>query len=56
MDMSNENISEAVTPRRSVVLLPTYNEKENVEHIVAAILEAAPVDVWILDDNSPSPP
>ncbi|MEK7705254.1 MAG: polyprenol monophosphomannose synthase [Myxococcota bacterium] len=38
---------------RAVVLLPTYNERENLPRIVPAILEAAPVDVWILDDNSP---
>jgi dolichol-phosphate mannosyltransferase len=40
------------TPR-AVVLLPTYNEIENLPRIVPAILEAAPVDVMILDDNSP---
>lgn len=37
----------------AVVLLPTYNEIENIRSIVPAILDAAPVDVWILDDNSP---
>lgn len=37
----------------AVVLLPTYNERENLPRIVPAILEAAPVDVWVLDDNSP---
>ncbi|MEE8409279.1 MAG: polyprenol monophosphomannose synthase [Myxococcota bacterium] len=39
--------------RRAVVLLPTYNERENLPKIVPAILEAAPVDVWVLDDSSP---
>jgi len=38
---------------RCVVLLPTYNERENLADIVPAILAAAPVDVIILDDNSP---
>ncbi len=38
---------------RAVVLLPTYNERDNLPRIVPAILAAAPVDVWILDDNSP---
>jgi dolichol-phosphate mannosyltransferase len=33
--------------------MPTYNERENLPRIVPAILDAAPVDVWILDDNSP---
>ena len=43
-----------MTPtRKSVVLLPTYNERENLSQIVPAILTAAPVDVWVLDDNSP---
>lgn len=37
----------------AVVLLPTYNEIDNLSRIVPAILDAAPVDVWILDDNSP---
>jgi dolichol-phosphate mannosyltransferase len=36
-----------------VVLLPTYNERENLPRIVPAILASAPVDVWILDDASP---
>ncbi len=40
-------------PRRAVVLLPTYNERENLPRIVPAILAAAPVDVWVLDDASP---
>jgi dolichol-phosphate mannosyltransferase len=38
---------------RAVVLLPTYNERDNLSAVVPAILAAAPVDVWILDDNSP---
>lgn len=37
----------------AVVLLPTYNEIDNLPRIVPAILAAAPVDVMILDDNSP---
>ncbi len=40
--------------RKAVVCLPTYNEKENLDAIVAAILAAAPsVDVLVIDDNSP---
>ncbi|OGQ84108.1 MAG: dolichyl-phosphate beta-D-mannosyltransferase [Deltaproteobacteria bacterium RIFOXYA12_FULL_58_15] len=38
---------------KAVVLLPTYNERENLSTIVPEILAAAPVDVWIFDDNSP---
>jgi len=38
---------------RAVVCLPTYNEAENVGPIVEAILAAAPVDVLVIDDDSP---
>ncbi len=41
-------------PRRAVVCLPTYDERENIEAIVPAILAAAPgVDVLVVDDSSP---
>ena len=38
----------------SVVIIPTYNEKENIEYIINAVF-ALPVmfDVLIIDDNSP---
>ena len=38
----------------SVVIIPTYNEKENIEKIINAVF-ALPVmfDVQIIDDNSP---
>ena len=39
---------------RACVVLPTYNERENVPEIVPAILAASPaVDVLVVDDNSP---
>ena len=39
---------------RACVVLPTYNERENVPQIVPAILAASPaVDVLVVDDNSP---
>lgn len=38
----------------ALVCLPTYNERENVESIVGAVLEADPrVDVLVVDDGSP---
>jgi len=46
----------SLAPRRrcALVCLPTYNERENVEAIVGAILQAAPeVDVLVIDDASP---
>ena len=41
----------------SVVIIPTYNEKENIENIINAVF-ALPVmfDVLIIDDNSPDGP
>ena len=39
---------------RACVVLPTYNERENVPAIVPAILAASPLlDVLVVDDNSP---
>ena len=39
---------------RSLVVLPTYNERENVEAIVTAILgQSADLEVLVVDDNSP---
>ena len=39
---------------RACVVLPTYNERENVPQIVPAILAAsAALDVLVVDDNSP---
>ena len=39
----------------SVVIIPTYNEKENIEAIIAAVLglEEHSFDVHVIDDNSP---
>lgn len=39
---------------KSLVIIPTYNEKENIEKITEAVLEAEPgLEVLIVDDNSP---
>lgn len=37
----------------SLVIIPTYNEAENLESLVLAVLEQGPFDVLIVDDNSP---
>jgi dolichol-phosphate mannosyltransferase len=43
-----------VNENRACVVLPTYNERENLPQIVPAILAASPaVDVLVVDDNSP---
>jgi dolichol-phosphate mannosyltransferase len=39
---------------KSLVVLPTYNERENIESIVSAILgQAGEFEVLVVDDNSP---
>ncbi|HEY7723841.1 MAG TPA: polyprenol monophosphomannose synthase [Anaeromyxobacteraceae bacterium] len=39
---------------RAVVCLPTYDERDNLPHVVAAVLREAPqVDVLVVDDDSP---
>jgi dolichol-phosphate mannosyltransferase len=39
---------------RSLVVLPTYNERDNLEQIVRQALACLPeAAVWIVDDNSP---
>lgn len=37
-----------------IVIIPTYNEKENINEIVAAVTELAPqFDILVVDDSSP---
>ena len=39
---------------RALVIIPTYNERENVARIVAQVLEQDPrLDVLVVDDGSP---
>jgi dolichol-phosphate mannosyltransferase len=39
---------------RALVIIPTYNEKENIRSIVELVLAQAPnIDVLVVDDNSP---
>jgi glycosyltransferase involved in cell wall biosynthesis len=40
--------------RRTLVVLPTYNERENVVPLLRAVREAVPeADLLVVDDNSP---
>jgi len=52
-----QNVTPAVSGEpttRAVVLVPTYNEKENIDTILAAIRSAQPTfDVCVIDDASP---
>ncbi len=38
---------------KTLICIPTYNEIENLEAIVSAILKTVDVDILIIDDNSP---
>ena len=41
-------------PHRALIIFPTYNEKENIEKIVHAVLPLdARIHVLVVDDNSP---
>jgi dolichol-phosphate mannosyltransferase len=37
----------------ALVCLPTYNERENLPALIDEILHTAPVDILVVDDNSP---
>ena len=38
----------------SIVIIPTYNEKENIENIIRAVLGLEkPFNILIIDDGSP---
>jgi dolichol-phosphate mannosyltransferase len=44
----------ALPARRTTIVLPTYNEAENLERMVAALLALEPaLDLLVVDDNSP---
>jgi dolichol-phosphate mannosyltransferase len=41
-------------PERSLVIVPTYNEKENIARLIRAVMAQDPsIDVLIVDDGSP---
>lgn len=58
-DSQSHNPIADVTPLRTesanaaLVCLPTYNERENIQSIIEEILHSAPVDILVIDDNSP---
>jgi dolichol-phosphate mannosyltransferase len=38
----------------TLIIVPTYNERDNLPHMVRALLSLpVPVDVLVVDDNSP---
>ncbi|WP_218975266.1 polyprenol monophosphomannose synthase [Miniimonas arenae] len=46
-------MSRSSDPASALVIIPTYNERENIESIVSRALGTASVDVLIVDDGSP---
>jgi dolichol-phosphate mannosyltransferase len=47
-------VSASTEAQRSLVVVPTYNERDNLEPIVSAILsQSADFEVLVIDDNSP---
>ena len=39
---------------KALVIVPTYNEKENIEHLITAVLsQSSQIELLIVDDNSP---
>src|ERR1051326_7135693 len=48
------SVNASATGSRSLVVLPTYNERENIESVLAAILsQAGDLEVLVVDDSSP---
>lgn len=47
------NLYIIIAVMRNIVLIPTYNEKENILKIVPEILKNLTTDILIIDDNSP---
>ena len=37
----------------AIVILPTYNEKDNIERVVSGVQKSVAADILIIDDNSP---
>ena len=40
-------------PVRAIVLMPTYNERGNLQTVVEAVLKTGCADILVIDDNSP---
>ncbi|MGD7707849.1 polyprenol monophosphomannose synthase [Microlunatus sp. Y2014] len=52
--MSDQNPAEPSSHPRTLVIIPTYNEAENLEWIISRVRDAAPeVEILVADDNSP---
>jgi dolichol-phosphate mannosyltransferase len=38
---------------KALIILPTYNEIENLQPLVEEVLARGPYDILVVDDNSP---
>lgn len=51
---SVNTLNERPVPSRAVVIIPTYNERGNIEPLLTAICELdRPIDILVADDGSP---
>jgi dolichol-phosphate mannosyltransferase len=52
--MARKRIRSASSPDKIAIVMPTYNERENLEQIVGRVLDLGPAyHVLVVDDNSP---
>ena len=52
--MSEPTASGAARPERALVIVPTYNERENIARLIEAVLSQDPrVEILVVDDGSP---
>jgi dolichol-phosphate mannosyltransferase len=38
---------------KNIVILPTYNERDNISKLIENIFQAIKTDILVIDDNSP---
>lgn len=50
-----KKVQEFMQERRALIVIPTYNEKQNIPHLIEAIfaLEIPHLEIMIVDDSSP---
>ena len=52
--MTEQNPSAGPSANRIVIVMPTYNERQNLEPIAGRVRAALPTaDLLVVDDNSP---
>jgi dolichol-phosphate mannosyltransferase len=42
-----------MTPHKKLIIIPTYNEKENIENIIRKTFSVTDSDILVIDDGSP---